>query len=407
MARENAKEQGMAWTGLRRRPLAARIMLELAGRAPCGGLRIDLPDGSVEHVEGRRAGPRAHIRVHDYRVVRRLLTGGDTAFLEAYMDGDWDSPDLATLLEWGAVNEAYFSNLTVGRWRVRLMHRLMHLLRGNSRAGSRRNIARHYDLGNDFYRLWLDPSMTYSSGVYEAAGDDLEQAQQNKYRRLLELLRLDAGDHLLEIGSGWGGFALYAARHAGCRVTSITVSAEQLRVARERAVEAGLDDRVEFRFQDYRDVTGRFDRIVSIEMFEAVGERYWPRFFDVLHQRLVPGGRAVLQVITIDERAFDNYRSKADFIQRYIFPGGMLPSPRAFYDHARAAGLTAQPGRFFGQHYARTLADWETRFAAAEDAVKGMGFPDQFVRMWRAYLAYCQAGFRSGRIDLLQAVLTR
>ncbi|WP_019625060.1 cyclopropane-fatty-acyl-phospholipid synthase family protein [Thioalkalivibrio sp. ALJT] len=388
-------------------PLAIRILLRLAQQAQYGSLTVTLPDGSLQRVDGPHAGPAAQIEIHRTRLVRRFLAGGTAALLESYADADWDTRNLAVLLEWGAVNEPYFGGTVHGRSLFRLIGRLRHRLRPNSRRGSRRNIAYHYDLGNDFYRLWLDESLGYSGAVYETADDTLARAQYNKYRRIIDLLGLKEDHHLLEIGSGWGGFAIQAALRTGCRVTSVTVSRAQLEEAQWRAEAAGVADRVEFRFQDYRDVSGRYDRIASIEMFEAVGEQYWQGFFRSVHDRLRPGGAAALQVITIDEAHFEHYRRTPDFIQRYIFPGGMLPSPERFMAEARSAGLHPGGQQFFGQHYARTLADWERRFFDAEAAVRAQGFDSRFIRMWHAYLAYCRAGFQTGRIDLMHALLQR
>lgn len=390
-----------------RLPLAWRLVAPVLRRARRGRLRVMFPGGALAEIRGVESGPVAELSIRRPRSLLRFLSAGETGFLEAYMAGDWDTPDLASLLEWGVVNDPWFGRVLSGHPGVRLVGRLLHALRVNNRRGSRRNIARHYDVGNDFYARWLDPSLAYSCGVYESPEDDLARAQEHKFRRMLGLLGIGPGQHLLEIGSGWGGFAIYAARHAGCRVTGLTVSREQLRVSRQRALEAGVGDLVEFRFQDYRDVSGHYDRIVSIEMFEAVGERYWPAFFRALHDCLVPGGRAALQVITIDDALFPAYRREADFIQRYIFPGGMLPAPGVFEHAASAAGLTMGLRRFFGQHYARTLASWEQRLEQVREGLKREGYDESFLRMWTCYLAYCQAGFRTGRIDLMQTVLWR
>jgi cyclopropane-fatty-acyl-phospholipid synthase len=277
---------------------------------------------------------------------------------------------------------------------------LRHLARRNTRRGSRRNIAFHYDLGNDFYALWLDPGMTYSSAVFDAAGQSLQDAQDAKYRRLAESLDLKPGHHVLEIGCGWGGFAMTAARDYGCRVTAITLSGEQRRYAEERVRRAGLSDRIEVRLQDYRDVTGRFDRIASIEMFEAVGEERWPIFFNTVRERLKPGGVAGLQVITIEDGRYEAYQRSADFIQRYIFPGGMLPSPSALAAAIDRAGLTLNNVFAFGPSYAETLAAWQGRFQRAWPQIRQLGFDGRFKRLWEFYLAYCEAGFRAGAIDV-------
>ena len=387
--------------------LTLRVLLGAMSQIRCGRLRVTTADGHEHEFEGAESGPCAAIHLHDPAALRKVFTRSDLGFAEAYMEGAWDTPDLASLLELGAVNEDSLAAVLATHPLVQVLQFLRHRLRRNSRRGSRRNIEYHYDLGNDFYRLWLDPGMTYSSAIFEHPGQSLGQAQQNKYRRLIERLGIGAADHVLEIGCGWGGFAVQAARDTGCRVTGITLSREQLAYARERVQREGLADRVELRLQDYRDVGERFDHIASVEMFEAVGERYWPVFFRTVHDRLRPGGRAALQVITIDDAHFEGYRSRADFIQRYIFPGGMLPSPRLFAEHSRAAGLSVADAAFFADDYARTLACWDERVQAQSAGIARLGFDNRFLRMWRYYLAYCEAGFRTRRVDLMQVVLER
>jgi cyclopropane-fatty-acyl-phospholipid synthase len=322
------------------------------------------------------------------------------------MDGDWESPDVTTLLELFVVNREQGERVAGGaNWLVSVVQRIRHWLHENTPAGSKRNIAAHYDLGNAFYSQWLDASMTYSSGLFSGGANDLETAQASKYRALARDTGITAGDHVLEIGSGWGGFAEFAAREIGCRVTGLTISAEQLRYARERIARAGLSDRVEFRFQDYRDETGTYDRIASIEMFEAVGEKYWPVFFDRVRACLKPGGTAGLQIITINEESFPNYRRQPDFIQRYIFPGGMLPTPAILRRLGTEHGLSPLRERVFPQDYARTLAEWRQRFWTAWPSISRLGFDERFRRMWEFYLHYCEAGFRSEYIDVRQLIL--
>lgn len=372
-----------------------------------GTLDIELPGGAREAASGSEPGPYAKIVIRDAVMVRRCLLRGDLGFAEAYIEGEWDTPNLTDLLELLDRNSDVLDGAAAGRWLRRLGDRLVHLGRRNTRSGARRNIAAHYDLGNAFYQLWLDPSMTYSSAVFETPTESLAVAQRHKYRRILERLDLRPEHRLLEIGSGWGGFAIFAAQEIGCSVVSITLSHEQLTEARARAEAAGVDALIEFRLEDYRDVAEHFDRIVSIEMFEAVGERYWPAYFAALHRCLNPGGRAALQVITIAEPYFRQYRRNVDFIQRYIFPGGMLPSPKVFEARARKAGLQVESPAFFGAHYAQTLAHWDRAFYAARDALDKMGYDRGFRRMWHYYLAYCEAGFRTGHCDLMQTTLVR
>ena len=394
-------------TRARRAGPAERLALAMGSRIAQGHLTVRLPDGTEHVFRGEGSGPRAELRVHDARVFRRILSGGATALAEAYMDGDWDSPGPVALIELGARNQAALERVLDGRPWGQLARRFAHLLRRNSKRGARRNIAAHYDLGNEFYARWLDPTMTYSAAVFESPDADLAAAQDSKFRRLAELAGIKPRDHVLELGCGWGGFCEWAAREIGCRITAITISQEQHEYTLRRMRKAGLADRVEVRLQDYRDVTGRFDAIVSIEMLEAVGERYWPTFFRVLRDRLAPGGRAALQVITIDDAHFAAYRGRADFIQRYIFPGGMLPAPSAVRREAIAAGLAWEKSVRYGDHYIRTLALWHRRFDEAWPDIRAQGFDERFRRMWKYYLAYCEAGFRTGRIDVLQFGLRR
>ncbi|HYN39432.1 MAG TPA: cyclopropane-fatty-acyl-phospholipid synthase family protein, partial [Rhodospirillales bacterium] len=314
----------------------------------------------------------------------------------------WDSPDLTTLMELAALNEASIGDLAVGSSLVLLIHRLRHRLRENTQRGSRRNISSHYDLGNDFYAHWLDDGMTYSSALFATPEQPLRHAQDAKYGRLADLLDLRADQHLLEIGCGWGGFAERVAAAPGCRVTGVTLSAQQAAFARERVRAAGLEQRVTIQLQDYREVPGRFDRIASIEMFEAVGEAYWPTFFAVLRDRLVSGGIAAMQVITIEEARFGAYRRGADFIQHYIFPGGMLPTVSALSREIGRAGLRLTDRMTFGNSYALTLARWQSRFQKGWPQIRALGFDERFKRTWEYYLAYCEAGFRAGSIDVCQ-----
>ena len=386
-------------------PLALRLLLRLLTRIRVGKLRLVAPDGTAYVFQGE-SGPEATIILRHVDTARRVLFGGDLGLAEAYMDGQWETPDLMAFLELGLRN---MRALEVDRPSLlrRMFESLVHALRRNSRRGARRNIRYHYDLGNAFYRLWLDETLTYSCALFDTPDQPLADAQRNKYRHLLDLLQLESGHHLLEIGSGWGGFALHAARETGCRVTSITLSEEQLKEARARAEKAGLAGQVKFELVDYRDVQGEFDRVVSIEMFEAVGERYWDAFFKTIHDRLKPGGRAALQIITINDAAFESYRHTVDFIQRYIFPGGILPSAAVWEARVRKAGLSTETRNFYGQHYARTLKTWDQRVHAVEPEIGRMGFDQRFLRMWHYYLAYCHAGFATGHVDLMQTLLVR
>jgi cyclopropane-fatty-acyl-phospholipid synthase len=384
-----------------------RILASAARRMAAGQLTLIGPDGGAEIIAGKVPGPQATLSIRRPRAIRRLLSGGDVGFAESYMDGDWESPDLAALIELAAQNEHAMADATRGLGMMRAWHRLQHLMRPNSRRGSRRNIAEHYDLGNDFYRLWLDPTMTYSSAIFSDPQAALSDAQMAKYRRMADSLELKPGHKVLEIGCGWGGFAEFAAGTYGCQVTGITLSQEQQKFARERVAKAGLADKVEIELVDYRDVDGSFDRIASIEMFEAVGEAHWPVFFEKVRNLLSPGGLAALQVILIEEARFDLYRRGADFIQRYVFPGGMLPSQTAFNRAAESARLKIDEAYHFGLDYARTLAIWQKDFQQAWPRVAALGFDAKFKRLWEYYLAYCEGGFRAGSIDVAQFRLKR
>ena len=387
-------------------PLALRLLLKLLHRIRVGKLKLVAPDGTPYVFQGPAPGPEATLIVRNLSAVRRTLFGGDLGLAEAYIDGQWETPDLMAFLDLGLRNIKAFEVDKPG-WLRRMLDSLVHLFRRNTREGARRNIQYHYDLGNAFYKLWLDETLTYSSAIFDDASQPLADAQRNKYTHLLDLLQLKPEHHLLEIGSGWGGFALHAARETGCRVTSITLSEEQLKEARARAHAQGLAERVKFELVDYRDVRGEFDRVVSIEMFEAVGERYWDDYFKAVHDRLKPGGRAAMQIITIDDAAFEGYRNTVDFIQRYIFPGGMLPSPSVWEERVERAGLKTETKDFYGEHYARTLKLWDQRVHAAELEITQHGFDERFLRMWHYYLAYCHAGFITGHVNLMQTLLTR
>lgn len=375
-----------------------RQMLE---RTRFGRLTLTLPSGRHFEAAGREPGPQASVTLHRWRPLLRLAMQGDLGWALAYRDGDWDSPDLLALLDFGLANEAAWGALLEGRGPARWLARLLHRAHANTRRGSRDNIAFHYDLGNAFYRHWLDDSMLYSSALYDEAADDtLEAAQARRLDRIEAMLEVPPNARVLEIGCGWGTLAATLALRCGAHVSGITLSTEQLAFAIERAHASGVADRVDLRLQDYRDVPGRFDRIVSIEMIEAVGEAYWPTYFATLRERLQPGGVAVLQAITIADAQFESYRRGADFIQRCIFPGGMLPCPRAIHEQAQRAGFVIDAVQTFGPSYARTLAEWRQRFLAAWPAIEALGFDAAFKRLWTYYLCYCEAGFRAGRVDV-------
>ena len=386
-------------------PGKARLALKGLVQMHFGRLSIRIPDGRSVVIEGRAAGPDAVLILHNWNLAHRSLTGGTIGVAESYMDGDWESPDVTTFLELFLINMEMGYRLAGGaRGVFALIEKMRHWWRSNTRKQARKNISAHYDLGNAFYSKWLDETMTYSSALYAEPEMSLAEAQKAKYRALGEALGLKKGDHVLEIGCGWGGFAEYAAGEIGCRVTGLTISAEQLAFARARIEKAGLSHLAEFRFQDYRDETARYDAIASIEMFEAVGEKYWPVYFAKLRECLKPGGRAGLQIITIRNDAYESYRANPDFIQRYVFPGGMLPTQDHLVSLGTNAGLRLLNDRAFGPDYGRTLAEWRERFWDTWTEIKPLGFDDRFKRLWEFYLFYCEAGFRSGHINVRQVV---
>ncbi len=376
-------------------------------RARRGTITVELPDQRRLVFDHGIAGPEATIIVHDYAVARRALAGGDIGFGESYMDEEWSTPDLTAVLEFFSENFDASNKLFAGGTLMILVNRVRHLFNRNSRSQARRNIMAHYDLGNDFYARWLDPSMTYSSALFESPNQSLEQAQHAKYAAVADGIGAAPGASLLEIGCGWGGFAEYAAKHRQAKVTCLTLSEAQADYARERMFREGLADRVDIRLEDYRDHSGSYDGVASIEMFEAVGEAYWPSYFTKISEVLRDQARAVLQVITIRDDLFEVYRNRVDFIQRYIFPGGMLPSEAALAPHFRAAGLQHAGTHYFGADYARTLKLWHKAFRENWAEIAPMGFDEAFRRLWSFYLSYCEAGFRNGRINVGQFVLAK
>lgn len=386
-------------------PAVARSFLRLLEGLQAGTLQLVTPAGEHLIYRGELAGPEATLQVSDWSACGAILRGGDIGVAECYRDGKIDTPDLLALLLLALANQDILERTLHGSFWGTLLYRLRHLMNRNTRAGSRKNIHAHYDIGNDFYRLWLDPSMTYSSALFACTGMSLQEAQAAKYDRLLDRLGVGRGDHLLEIGCGWGALAERAAAR-GCYVTGISLSQEQLAWARERVRGTPLEGRIHFRFMDYRDLEGRFDAIISIEMLEAVGMEYWGSYFATLRRSLKPGGRAAVQTITIADERFDAYRRGTDFIQQYIFPGGTLPSPAALQREIRHAGLDLLNYHGFGADYARTLRLWRENFEAALPAIRQQGFDEAFIRLWRFYLCYCEAGFLTRRTDVCQALVT-
>lgn len=371
-----------------------------------GSVDVTLPDGRVFRAEGREPGVQAALQIHNDDLLARVMRDGDVGFAEAYMDGWWDTPDLQALMDVVCDTESVSFGYP-GQSLVRAYEKARFaVVNRNTRAQAKKNIAHHYDLGNEFYSAWLDPSMTYSSAIYDSE-DDLGTAQARKYNQILDGIGAKEGDRLLEIGCGWGGFAEHAAMTRGARVRALTISQAQHDYAARRIFEAGLAERVEVVLQDYRDEQGSYDGIASIEMFEAVGERYWPVYFKSLNDRLTPGARATLQVITIQDRFFDTYKKSVDFIQKYIFPGGMLPSPSVLRAEGERAGLRVEGSIEFGQSYSRTLREWHDAFQVRWPEISALGFDERFRRMWAYYLTSCAACFKSGMTDVTQISMSR
>ncbi len=384
----------------------ARVF-ETACKVRHGRLDFVLPDGRIFRAQGGAPGPAATLHLHNPDIFARLLREGDLGFCEAYLDQWWSSPDLQALMDFvHADNDEIYDGFP-GMALVRAYENLRHRMNGNSRRQARRNISYHYDLGNDFYGLWLADSMTYSSALFQSGDESLEAAQRAKYASLVDQMGVGPGDHVLEIGCGWGGFAEYAARERGLRVTGLTISAEQLSYAQDRIARAGLGDMVELKLQDYRDERGTYDGIASIEMFEAVGEKYWPIYFNTLRERLRPGANATLQIITVQDKRWETYRKGVDFIQKYIFPGGMLPSPSALQREVQRAGLRIHHSIEFADSYSQTLRRWHDRFNREWDRVADLGFDDRFRRMWNFYLTSCAGAFQGGNCDVTQITITR
>lgn len=372
-----------------------------------GRLDFVMPDGRRFRAQGAGPGPVAEIVVHDDDIFARLIREGDLGFSEAYLEGGWSTPDLQAFMDLiHSDNYEVYDGFPRMFW-VRLYERLRHLLRANTRRQARRNIAYHYDLGNAFYAKWLDSTMTYSSALFRTGQESLEAAQIAKYESLVDRMNVRPGDHVLEIGCGWGGFAEYAARERGLRVTGLTISRAQLDYARERIERAGLSDRVTLKLQDYRDETGVYDGIASIEMFEAVGEKYWPVYFRTVRECLKPGRSAALQIITLQDSRFETYRKGVDFIQKYIFPGGMLPSRTVLVEEIRRAGLVFADSFEFGKSYSLTLRRWYQTFNDKWDEISKMGFDERFRRMWNFYLTSCAGAFEGGNCDVTQVTVTR
>ena len=374
-------------------------------RIKAGELRAVFPSNFQKVYSGARVGPTADIQINSWKLVPRLLLSGDMGLAESFLSGEWETSNLTQLILLGDINERALGNAVTPSKFINLIEKIRHQRRDNSKRGSRRNIAAHYDLGNEFYSHWLDNSMSYSSALFKDFGEKLEVGQNRKYQRLAKALKLKEGDQVLEIGCGWGGFAEMAAKEYKCNVVGITLSNEQAKFAQRRMQETQLTNLVDIRIEDYRDVQGSFDKIVSIEMFEAVGEEHWRNYFETIKTRLKPGGLAGIQSITIANEFFDTYKKRPDFIQKYIFPGGILPSEDKLNNAVSSAGLKILDDYYFGKSYAETLRRWQSTFEQKWGDIKNLGFDEKFQKMWRYYLSYCEAGFETGHINVGQFLI--
>jgi cyclopropane-fatty-acyl-phospholipid synthase len=385
------------------------LVINLFNKIETGSLTFYLPDGSTRHFGDKNSPLHAQMTIHDYRFFKDAVLGGDVGLGEAYMKGLWDTDDIPALFSVLIKNRQALANgnMTTA-WLVRQKDRLMHALRANTLSGSRRNIGEHYDLSNDFFQTFLDPTMLYSCGLYQDESDTCEDAQRRKLQSIIDKAHIESTDHVLEVGCGWGGFAMEAVKQTGCRVTGITVSEEQYQLAQERVLQAGLQDKITILFKDYRNVAGLFDKIVSIEMLEAVGHKYLGTFFTACDKLLKPAGRLVIQVITIPDQNYENYRRNTDWIQKYIFPGGHLPSVTALSQVVtRNTSLLMEQLEDIGTNYARTLKDWRKSFTRNLDKINSLGFDEIFQRKWIYYLAMCEAGFRERAIGDIQVVFRK
>jgi len=390
----------------RKRPVFWEALLDKwLSRIEAGELRAVFPSNFQKVYSGGQVGPTADIQINSWKLVPRLLLSGDMGLAESFLSGEWETSNLTQLILLGDINERALGNAVTPSKFINLIEKLRHQRRDNSKRGSRRNIAAHYDLGNEFYSHWLDNTMSYSSALFTDFGEELEVGQNRKYQRLAKALKLKEGDQVLEIGCGWGGFAEIAAKEYKCNVVGITLSNEQAKFAQRRMKENQLSNLVDIRIEDYRDVQGSFDKIVSIEMFEAVGEEHWRNYFETIKTRLKPGGLAGIQSITIANEFFETYKRRPDFIQKYIFPGGILPSEDKLNNAVSSAGLKILDDYYFGKSYAETLRRWQSTFEQKWDDIKNLGFDEKFQKMWRYYLSYCEAGFETGHINVGQFLI--
>lgn len=392
---------------MKKNSFKTKLFFKIMDRIQVGHFVLHLPDGEVRDYKGKTPGRKGELIIKDYASISKILASGDIGLAEAYRDDMIDSPDMTELLLLCIENQNALEAVFRGNFFGMIYYRLRHLFRGNSRKGSKKNIEAHYDLGNNFYKLWLDPTMTYSSAIFKNKDESLEDAQRNKYQRIIDTIKPKSSDHILEVGCGWGGFATMAALQTGCKVTCLTLSQEQYQYATDLVRKMGLDDQVKIKICDYRDETGTYDHIVSIEMIEAVGEEYWEQYFNMIESKLRPGGKAMLQSIYIVDELFDGYRKSTDFIQQYIFPGGMVLAPQVFEKYSVKNNLEIKDFYKFGLDYAQTLNLWRKEFKEKYAEVKKIGFDDAFLKIWDFYYIYCEAGFLSRRIDVAQIVLQK
>jgi cyclopropane-fatty-acyl-phospholipid synthase len=387
-------------------PAFGRVLDEIEARLETGGLHLHFPNGADRHIGFRAPGADATVDIRNWMALVRLATSGSVGWYKAWTLGEWASPDPVALFELFSANAISLGDVGRAKGPFRWVNALAHRLRDNAPRKARKNIAAHYDLGNDFYSAWLDPTMTYSCARFAASSDSLEEAQRRKVALLLDRLDLKPGDRLLEIGCGWGSLAIAAAQR-GAEIVGLTLSREQKAWAEEKIAAAGLSDRIEIRLQDYRNTAEQFDAVASVEMVEAVGERWWGVYLDSIARNLKPGGRAALQFINIDHRLFDRYARNPDFIQTYIFPGGMLLDEPRFAGLAVERGLSWEKREGFRLDYAETLKRWRNAYDAAVTRGSLRGFTEQFHDLWRYYLMYCEGGFRGGVIDVAQVTMAR
>jgi len=380
------------------------LFLEMMSNIRKGSVTIITPEGELLKYTGIEEGENVCIRINDWRFCEDIFMKGDIGLGESYVSGYWDCANINKLIKFGIENSNELERVIKGSFLKILIYRIKHFLNRNSRKGSLKNIHAHYDIGNEFYQVWLDPSMTYSSAIFNSIDEELLSAQENKYERILKKLKLKNGDHILEVGCGWGGFMEYAAGK-GVKITGVTISIEQYEFAKKRLSKFGNLAKV--KLQDYRDIEGKYNHIVSIEMFEALGEKYWKKYFKMLFSILKPGGKLIVQSITINNNDFFSYRKCSDFIQQYIFPGGMLPSPNVLKEVAVKQGFIYSGDLEFGRDYGITLKRWEKNFSSVLSKVKKLGFDDKFIRTWRFYLKYCQGGFEANKISVFQFNFTK